>query len=133
MVVVRAWIFALLATVLVLLPSGGRVHAEHYCRMMGRVVASCCCDEAAAASTPHDQQQIRESDCCQRISSSVPSTLGVDKAVRYGHAAPAPQLTPSVVSSLELSLPDLGSCRESTQAPPALGPPLFVKHCALLS
>jgi len=133
MVAVRAWIFALLATVLVLLPSGGRVHSEHYCRMMGRVVASCCCDDAVATSTPGSQPQIRESDCCQRISSAAPSTLGVDKAVRYGHAALATQVAPFVVAALEPSSRDDGPCRESTQAPPALGPPLFVKHCALLS
>lgn len=133
MFAVRAWIFALLATVLVLLPNGGRVHSEHYCRMMGRVVASCCCDEALAASTPSSRPQIRETDCCQRISSSAPSTLGIDKALRYGHAAPAALSAPFVVSVLEPSLPDPGPCLESTQAPPALGPPLFVKHCALLS
>jgi hypothetical protein len=133
MVAVRAWIFALLATVLVLLPSGGRVHSEHYCRMMGRVVASCCCDDAVGPSAPRSQPQIQEADCCQRISSAAPSTLGFDKALRDGHAAPATRLTPFIVSALAPSLPDLGRCSESTQAPPALGPPLFVKHCALLS
>src|SRR5450432_3735549 len=133
MVAVRAWLFALLATLLVLLPSGGFARSEHYCRMSGRVVTSCCCDDAVAAATPSRSQQIQVEDCCQRISASTRSaSLGLHRAVRP--IAPA-ALVPAVPEPFAMpqSIGVAGQCAESTQAPLAIGPPLFVRHCALLS
>ena len=132
MVAVRAWIFALLASLLVLLPNGAPVRAEHYCRMLGRVVASCCCENDVAVA-PGAAQQVQVEGCCQRISAPNQSaTLGGEKAVRVVGAA--------ALAATVFALPEAESsgypgrrCSECTQAPLAIGPPLFVKHCALLS
>jgi len=128
---VRAQIFALFAALVMLLPSGASARTEYYCRMMGRVVASSACNkEAAKAASP--AQQLQPEDCCQRLSSSSRSaSLGTLEAVH--DVAPAASVTappPFVVGLLR----DSGSvCAESTQAPLAIGPPLFVVHCAFLS
>ena len=132
MVAIRAWVFALLASLLVLLPNGGPVRSEHYCRMLGRVVASCCCENDVAVA-PGAAQQVQLEGCCQRISSlGRNATLGGDKALRVVGAA--------ALAATVLALPEADSrgcsdsqCGESTQAPLAIGPPLFMKHCALLS
>jgi len=133
MVAVRAWLFALLATLLVLLPNGAAGHAEHYCRMTGRVVESCCCGDTARPAPPSSGQRVQVEGCCQRISSANQSaSLGLQKAL--GSVAPA-ALSAHAVEPLG-ALPRAsvgGQCAESTQAPLAIGPPLFVKHCALLS
>lgn len=138
MVVVRAWLFGLLTALLVLLPGQGSVRVEHFCRMAGRVVASCCCDEAATASSPGEAspgaaQQLQVDNCCQRLSS----------AGRSASFAPSKALPALALAALPPSRAldfdaqpgcSLGSqCAEVTQAPLAIGPPLFVKHCALLS
>lgn len=128
----RARIFALLAALVLLVPSGAWARSQFYCRMMGGLVASCCCGAEAQPQSPERAQELREADCCQRVSASTPS---------------APPGTRDAVPDILLaaSLPvirvfdenpqaDTGeSCTESTQAPLAIGPPLFVVHCALLS
>ena len=138
MVAVRAWIFALLASLLVLLPNGAPLRAEHYCRMLGRVVASCCCenDVTAAPAAPGAAQQVQLEGCCQRVSaphhSARSAPLGGEKAVRL--------VAPAALAATHFALPEAessgctgGQCNECTQAPLAIGPPLFVRHCALLS
>jgi hypothetical protein len=127
----RAWLFALLATLL-LLPSTGAAHSEHYCRMLGRVVASCCCDDGATARAPTPTQQLQADNCCRRLTSPSRSTsLGVGKALRGLVAEVRP---PVLLEPQASATAGTGSqCAESTQAPLAIGPPLFVKHCALLS
>ena len=130
---VRARIFALLAALVMLLPGGASAHGRYYCRMMGRVVASCCCGPDARAPTPKHAQEIQEADCCHRISSTTRSaSLGTRQAVREIAAA---ALSPAVREPFDVQPgTDTGnSCAESTQAPLAIGPPLFVVHCAFLS
>jgi hypothetical protein len=133
MIAVRAWVFALLATLLVLLPNGAPAPAEHYCRMMGRVVATCCCGDAAGTAAPSAGQQIQVENCCQRVSPGNRSaSLAPSKALPS--LAPAAFLTAVLAPRGAPSNAGIGrKCAESTQAPLAIGPPLFVKHCALLS
>ena len=129
---VRAQIFALLAALVMLLPSGASARTQYYCKMMGRIVASSACDRQAASKAASPARELRLADCCQRLSSSSRSaSLGTLEAVP--DVAPAASVAapqPFVVSPLR----DGGSsCAESTQAPLAIGPPLFVAHCAFLS
>jgi hypothetical protein len=130
---VRARILALLAALILLLPGGGAGRAQYYCQMMGRVVATCCCEPGASAQAPGAARELQVADCCQRISSALPSaSLGTHEALR---GVPAAALLSTVPAPLQWAsaTPSASACAESTQAPLAIGPPLFVKHCALLS
>src|SRR5450432_187445 len=126
---VRARVFALLAALLMLLPSGASARTHYYCQMMGRVVASCCCETNAVSQAPGAPQELQAADCCQRISaSSRTASLGTREAFRAVAAAALPSTLPV---NFGLSLPGdapVSACSESTQAPLAIGPPLFVVH-----
>jgi hypothetical protein len=117
-----------------LLPSGASARTQYYCRMMGRVVGSTSCDSKAAPQAASPVQQIEEADCCQRLSSASRSaSLGTREAVR-GVAAAVLLSTKPQPFGVGLQHDDTGSfCSESTQAPLAIGPPLFIAHCAFLS
>ena len=129
---VRARIFALLAALVMLLPSGASARTQYYCRMMGRIVASSACEQAAAPKLASPAQELRLADCCQRLSSSSrTASLGTLEAVHdVAPAASVPTTGPLVVGLVRDSD---GFCAESTQAPLAIGPPLFIVHCALLN
>jgi hypothetical protein len=130
---VRARALALLAALIMLLPGGASARTQYYCAMMGRVMASRCCEPDAAAQAPSAAQELQAQDCCQRLSSANRSaSLGTRDVLRGVIAA----ALPSRVFEAFCVSPrnDTGSsCAESTQAPLAIGPPLFVVHCALLS
>ena len=130
---VRARVFALLAALVLLLPSGAWARSQYYCRMMGGLVPSCCCGADARSQSAKHAQELQDANCCQRISPSTRSVLlSTPEAVRE-LALPA-TLAVVCVSADITPQPDTGtSCTESTQAPLAIGPPLFVMHCALLS
>lgn len=129
---VRARVFALFAALIMLLPSGAWARSQYYCRMTGGLVASCCCGVARSQSPKHSQE-LQDADCCRRISPSTPSASLGTRGVVHDTAAPA--AVPPVCESFDASTAaNTGtSCTESTQAPLAIGPPLFVMHCALLS
>lgn len=126
-------IFALVAALIMLLSSGAPARSRYYCRMMGGPVASCCCSTDARVQSPKHAQELQSADCCERISPSVRSApLSTREAVHdIAAAAALPPICESLVANPDT---DTGtSCNESTQAPLAIGPPLFVAHCALLS
>jgi hypothetical protein len=101
--------------------------------MMGRLVPSCCCGVDTQSKSPKHAQELQDADCCQRISPSARgASLGTPGVVHDIAAAAA--LPPVCVSFDVTAGADTGaSCTESTQAPLAIGPPLFVMHCAMLS
>jgi hypothetical protein len=125
-------LFALLAALLLLLPGGVPAHAQFYCQMTRQLVASCCCgSEGAAHASSRTQAPVacRVADCCRRISSSaVAPSPGTLPAMQLMATA---QRSFSVPSEFPSCPP--GICAKSTQAQLAIGPPLFVEHCALLS
>ena len=129
---VRARIFALLAALVMLLPSGASARTQYYCRMMGQIVGSTSCDHEAVSQVG-PVQQIQEADCCQRLSSSSrTASLGTHEAVRSVAAAALLTTTPQPLG-VGLQCDTDSFCGESTQAPLAIGPPLFIVHCAFLS
>ncbi len=132
MPLVRARIFALLAAVIMLLPSGAPARSQYYCRMMGRIVASSACDEAASRAVgPAPELQL--ADCCQRLtSSSRNAALGTLDAPP-GIAPPALVATAPQLFPVRFQGGAAVSFAEATQSPLAIGPPLFIAHCALLS
>src|SRR5450432_2592208 len=130
---VRARIFALVAALVMLLPSGASAHTQYYCRMMGLIVGSVSCENEGASQAASPVQQAREADCCQRLSSAGRSaSLGTREAVRSVVAAALLSTTPQPLGG-GLQRATGSFCAESTQAPLAIGPPLFIVHCAFLS
>ena len=129
---VRARIFALLAALVLLLPGGASARTQYYCQMLGRVVASCCCETATARQAPGAPQELQAADCCQRISAS---TRSASLGAREAFQGIALAVLPNALSIAFARCPqgDTGTCTELTQAPLAIGPPLFVAHCALLT
>ena len=125
-------IVALLAALVMLLPDGASPRTQYYCRMMGRIVLSSACDNEAAAKAANPAQQFQRADCCDRLkSSSRNASLGtLDAVPDVPHAASVAAAEPLLVGLLR----DSGRvCAESTQAPLAIGPPLFIAYCAFLS
>jgi hypothetical protein len=129
---IPARILALLAALVLLLPGGASARTQYYCQMMGRVVASCCCETEAVSQAPRTPQQLRSADCCQRISASRSASLGTREVVP---SVPTQALLATLPAPLrpKAQTEARGTCAEVTQAPLAIGPPLFVAHCALLS
>jgi hypothetical protein len=129
---IRARIFALFAALVMLLPSAASARTQYYCRMMGRIVASSACDEGAASKAASPAQELQLADCCQRLSSSSQSaSLGTLEAVH--DVAPATSMAAPQPFVVGVPRDSDGFCAQSTQAPLAIGPPLFIVHCALLS
>lgn len=130
---VRARIFALLAAWVMLLPSGASAHTEYYCRMMGRIVAHSACGEELVAQPASAVRELQPADCCQRLSSaSRNAALGTRAAVPGITTAALATVAQFFVTASPL-LAVRGRCAEATQAPLAIGPPLFLAHCALLN
>jgi hypothetical protein len=133
----RRW-FALLALLLVALPLGAAGRDQYFCRMMGRLMDSCCC-VPPGADTSHVARssggpRLERQDCCERVEGLRASATALrDAAVRLPLSAFA---TLACARPLLPELPSMGSVQgEAVQAraPPPTGPPLYLKHCALLS
>jgi hypothetical protein len=131
-VTLRARIAVLLATLMAFAPVGAYGHARYFCRMMARVVDDCCCASDARASAPSAEARVQRPDCCDKISRGVlPSAdarrdFGVPPSSLAVLAAEPAGIFPAGVTDLE------GTAREGRRALPARGPPLFIRHCALL-
>lgn len=131
---VLARLFALFAAVVMLLPGTASARTQYYCRMTGRIIGSVACDNGVAAKAAGPAQELRALDCCQRLSpskhSASPGTLDA-----LSDIAPATRVAtlPQAFALRPNSGGPIGFCAESTQAPLAIGPPLFIVHCALLS
>jgi hypothetical protein len=126
-------IFAVLAALLMLLPGGALARSQYYCRMMGSVVASCCCTASVVTRSPRAVAELRLEDCCQRLSAA-------NRSAAFGTRDAAPTVVrvflPSALRDLFPVAAEIQAgraCSIATQAPLAIGPPLFVVHCAFLS
>jgi hypothetical protein len=118
---------AMLAVLAVSLPA--RVH--YFCRMMDRVVDSCCCESSAAADG-ECRADLKVPDCCERLTRG---TLPAAEARRdLVPPLSSPALVPPepalVLVAPEVELPNVA--RLAQRALPKRGPPLFLRHCALL-
>ncbi len=129
---IPARLLALFAALVLLLPGPAAARAQYYCRMTGRVIAATTCDNRSAPKVTRRTQEAQLPDCCQRLSSSNRSaSLGTPDAIN--HIAPAHVATLTPVFGLRPSSGPISVCAEPTQAPLAIGPPLFIVHCAFLS
>ena len=122
----------LLTALIVLLAAAAADRSQYFCKMMGRAVAECCC-----STEQHLQRSrsatVQSSDCCERLGASQ------EPVATTSHNATAPDFP---AAALAVTLPAFG-CPEPTfrvvpalrppaRAPPGIGPPLFISHCALL-
>ena len=128
----RLQLFALIAAIATLLPSGALAKPHYFCRMMDRVLSSDCCAERAESGAT-DHETLQAPDCCERMVS--PERAGANRAAdaptQLPAAALATILDPYVVPTLKVGTNTIAP--PQARAPPALGPPLFIVHCALLS
>jgi hypothetical protein len=129
----RVRILALLAVIAMALPGGASSRAQYFCRMMERVMPSCCCGGERQSQRLERATVVRAADCCERIA---PSSHAGTAAVRD---ASAPIETWALVATLpEIARVAFNSSWTDVpvpraQAPPGVGPPLFLKHCVLLT
>jgi hypothetical protein len=118
---------------LVLLAAGESARTHYFCRMMGRVVASCCCAEDADGAWLVERRVVlRAPDCCERLEPrSVTSPAVPGKAA--GITSPS-AVAPVLLAELPAPSPHPATAMtlREARAPPAVGPPLFISHCALL-
>jgi hypothetical protein len=129
----QARLVALFAALVLLLPSTGSSRLQYYCQMTGRVIGAVACDNEAASRATSPVQEVQRQDCCRRLwSSSRSASLGTLKAV-YDVAPAAQACTLPEPLAIDLDGAFVDFCMESTQAPLAIGPPLFVVHCSFLS
>ena len=121
----------LLVALVVLLGVAASDRSHYFCKMLGRAVEECCCPGAHDANQ-NDGATARAPDCCELMAGSK------QPVAAYHHAtAPSLSATPVAVTlaSFEYSEPSfrlVETPRTLARAPPAIGPPLFLSHCALL-
>ncbi len=121
----------LFAVCVLLLAAAASSRSHYFCKMMGRAMAECCC---AAESDPRegDGAKARAPDCCELIQAPAAPVVAHHEATLPGLPTAALVAT---LSALEYRGPSfrLTVARPSlARAPPALGPPRFISHCALL-
>ena len=120
-----------LVALVVLLAAAASDRSHYFCKMMGRAVAECCCpgaheDERGAEAAA------RAPDCCELIAAS-------KQPVAASHEATAAELSEAglavTLPAFEYPLPSFRLLQVPAllaRPPPAIGPPLFISHCALL-
>lgn len=124
----------LLLAVLLGLGSGARfAEGSFFCRMMGRAVTECCCAHEAPRAQATHAAEMSAADCCERLSQAAHNGVAVrhDAGVQTPYA---PVMLPLTWFEYPVRAVPLVSSRPAlARAPPGLGPPLFIKHCAILS
>jgi hypothetical protein len=132
----RTRIPVLLVALLVALPAGAAGRHQYFCRMMGRLMDACCCASAQADANakPVLGPEAKAKDCCERVERAgregIPALRDGALRIESPVVATLPALIavePAPVFSLR------GINRERARAPPALGPPIFLKNCSLLT
>ncbi|HEX2670672.1 MAG TPA: hypothetical protein VHM25_07370 [Polyangiaceae bacterium] len=122
----------LLTALMVLLATAASDRSHYFCKMMGRAVDECCC------STEQHLQRgrsatVQSPDCCSRLAA------GEQPAVITSHNATLPDFPSAALAATlpafaaaESNFRVVPALRPPARAPPGVGPPLFLSHCALL-
>jgi hypothetical protein len=126
-------LLAFLVALLVALPSLASTGTHYFCRVMDRVLPECCCAHEDSRDKPSEGTEIRATDCCERMSAAA-RTGSASLSDVPRHVAPLalvatlPLFTAAALPTSEALAPI-----PNAQAPPGLGPPLFLKNCSLLT
>jgi len=131
-VMLRARMVAFLSAVLMLWPLGMPGHARYFCRMMDRVLDECCCPSEPALDAGTSETQARTSDCCERLTQSVPPLAATRREVVKAHSLAWLPATPvlEIEPASHRNTPDTVLRADGPRS--ACGPPLFLKNCQLL-
>jgi hypothetical protein len=130
----RARFIAFLAALL-LLPAGAFAQTQYFCRSMDRVMDDCCCKTGVTGAAATEGAQLQRGECCQLLRPGLHD------------GPPATQVRTTAVPPLPLLavLPEAvpAPLRPKREKPvreraiwswsPILGPPVYLKHCVLLT
>jgi hypothetical protein len=134
----RIRLLALLTALAIALPLGAGGRDLFFCHVMGRTLSSCCCPRVTNSSvhvrTATDDARAEKSNCCTVVDRDVTPTIpGIrDEATRVQASLAATRVT-RLDAIPEPNIETLLDNPVRARAPPASGPALFLKHCALLS
>jgi len=128
----RLQLMALFAVLAILMSGAAAAQTRYRCLMSGRIFETCCCAEAGRAPAAHRQVEARVPDCCEPVVSAAhagaTATLDVEQVFAAAFDATVPiriDVLPRPAGERLVIWRDRG--------PPGVGPPLFIKHCSLLS
>ena len=121
----------LLVALVVLLATTASERSHYFCKMMGRAVAECCC--AAAYDPSHnDGAAARAPDCCELMAAAKLPGAAYHRATAPSWSAPPAAVMLAAFAYSEPNFRLVETPRTLARAPPAIGPPRFLSHCALL-
>jgi hypothetical protein len=131
--VLRARIFALLAAIALMLPSGAAARPHYFCKMMDEVLSHCCCSGARSERGSERRAEVRVPGCCEQLvmPARASGSSTADMTVDVPLAGLVAVLPPYELVGASRSV--LRSIERQARAPPGLGPPLFIAHCAFLT
>lgn len=127
----RVRLLTLVVVASLLASVSGFARVVYVCRMSGHVATSRCC--AAAKKTPSKAPALRRADCCEAKALAFGERLASGTAELPEIAPPAlaaasPMLVPPALLALQI-----GFAPPRSRGPPDTGPPLYIKHCTLLT
>ena len=102
------------------------------CNMGGRTGKACCCQHSEPESAHCKTPAIDRAACCKDVTSHAEKA----SAVQAGAASDVPpavllELLPAIVR-IEWALAESKSFAPRARGPPPLGPPIFLRNCAIL-
>jgi hypothetical protein len=128
----RLQIIALFAVLSILLSGAAAASVRYRCSMSGRLLDACCCAKAGAARATNRPVEVRAPDCCEKVVSA--ARAGATATFEVDSSLPAAVATAFVFRLDLLPRPSVEThVIWRDRAPPAIGPPLFLKNCSFLS
>jgi hypothetical protein len=136
MFALRARVVALVVALFMALPAGAFARGLYFCRSMDRVMEDCCCGTDTSIAPASRGAELQRTDCCQLLRPALQGGVPATQA-RNAAAAPPPLVTilPELVAMPLRAVRRVpGRTRtERARGSPSLGPPVYLKHCVLLT
>jgi hypothetical protein len=125
---------ALFVVALILLPTQQALaKARYFCHMRNAVTVDCCCAKQEHATGSENSSDLRALGCCELV--KVQGHLA--PMVRVDEPGATPDWSPATLPTLTPLLPQITTAvtapNPRAMAPPWQGPPLFLRHCSLLT
>lgn len=124
--------FQLFLTALIVLLAAVAFEPSHYfCTMTGRAVAHCCCASEQPVKASRTVTA-GAADCCELLKASHPPLIVSHTATSADLPVTALLATLPALAYPEPAFRVVAALPVAARAPPNVGPPLFISHCALL-
>jgi hypothetical protein len=125
---------ALLMVAVILLPTQQALaKARYFCHMRNAVSADCCCGNQEHATHDEHASELRAVSCCEKVKAHG----NLAPVVRVAEQSALPDLGEIAPPALTPLMPQFGNRviapPKRATAPPGQGPPLFLRHCSLLT